>query len=275
MLTLKRIDVLSAAKIFAIVNAIIGVVMGVFIFIVASAFSSFFGAQGIGFLGIGVGIIVVLPVLLFIVGFISVAIEAWLYNLLSKRFGCIKIDLKKNQLKRIDLNSTGKIYAAAGAIVGLVAGIIFAIVGIFLGSSIFLIFGIVSIVAFPLLFALVLFVAVVVGVALYNYIASKFGGVLLFIKNGELKSVSAVSYAKIEGLFGALVGLVEGIIYAVRSAFPSSRYAMPAFAHSFGILSVVAFPIFYFIISFVVALIGAWLYNKIACRWGGVKIVLS
>ncbi len=275
MMALKHINVISAAKIFAIVNAIIGFVIAVFIFIFTSLFGSVLGSHGFALFGRGAALLVILPVFLLVMGFVVTAIETWLYNLLAKRIGGIKIDLSKNRLKGIDLMSAAKIYAAGGAIVGLVAGIIFAISGLASGSSTLAILGLASIVLFPLLFALVFFVVAAIGIGVYNFVAYRIGGIKLFIKGGELKSIGAMSYAKIEGIFGAIVGLVEGAAYTIGSVFIPASFAMPVFARSIGALSIIAYPIFYFVLSFVVAFIGAWLYNTIASRIGGIKVVLS
>jgi hypothetical protein len=160
MITLKHIDVISAAKIVAVIDAILGFVIAVVIFLFAGAFSSVFGSSHLILLGIGAALLVVMPVLLFILGFVVTSIETWLYNALAERFGGIKVDLTKNQLKKIDPLSASRIYAIGGAVIGFVVGIIAAIVGLLSGSALFAAFGLVSIVLFPVLFAAGLFVCV-------------------------------------------------------------------------------------------------------------------
>lgn len=275
MITLKHIDVLSAAKMAAVIDAILGFIIALVIFVFAGVFSSVFGASSMILLGVGAALLVIMPILLFIVGFVVTAIEIWLYNVLADRFGGIKVDLIKNQLKKIDPLSASRIYAIGGAMIGFVVGIIAAIVGLLSGSSVFAAFGLLSIVLFPVLFAAALFIMVGVGTIIYNFIASRIGGVMLWFKGRELRRVGAFSYARIEGILGALGGLVEGIIYAIKSLVVPTSAAIPIIAQSLGALSIIAYPIFYFVLTFVCAFVEAWLYNAVVPKVGAVRLTLS
>jgi hypothetical protein len=96
---LKRIGVLSMAKIAGILYAAIGVVMGLFF----AAISSFMGMAGAhmnpdmpSWLGplFGVGAIVLAPLLYGVMGFIGGAIGALVYNLFSSLVGGLELELE-------------------------------------------------------------------------------------------------------------------------------------------------------------------------------------
>jgi hypothetical protein len=100
-MVLKRIGVLSAAKIVSAVYAVFGVLGGLFF-------------MGLSFLGIaaneelppfigvifGVGAIVVLPLFYACLGFVFGALSAALYNLFSGMVGGIEVDLQQGAAAR-------------------------------------------------------------------------------------------------------------------------------------------------------------------------------
>lgn len=91
-LEVKRIEPLSVAKILGILYAAIGLILGLFI-----TLASLLGASGeAGVFGVvfGVAAIVLLPVFYGAMGFIVGGIIAWLYNLVAKRIGGIRIETK-------------------------------------------------------------------------------------------------------------------------------------------------------------------------------------
>ncbi len=276
MVVLKRVDVFSAAKMATVLDAILGFIIAVFLFIIFGAFGSAFGASGTMLFGLGAAIIIVIPVALFIVGFVAVGLEAWIYNILAVRFGGIRLVLKNNQLKSIEPISAGRIAAAGGAIVGLIAGIIFLIVSAASGSAGLVLFGIGAIVLFTILFAIGFFIFIVIEAWLYNFIASKIGGVVIYFKGKELRRIEIMPYAKIEGVFGAIIGLIEGIAYSIRSSVPTATHmALSGLAQTLGLLTIIVFPILYAILTFVTSAVQAFLYNWLVPQVGGIKFTIS
>lgn len=273
MVVLKNVDVLSAARMAAVINVIVGIVIGVLAFIFAGSFAAVFGVSALRIAGIGAIIIIIVPLVLLIAGFIVAAIETWLYNVIARKVGGIKLDLKKGILKSIDLMSAGKIAAVLGAIIGVIAGIILLIAGLVEGSTTVAVFGVVGIFGFAILLAIVFFVSTVIAFFIYNCAASWIGGLKLNFKGKELKSLDAVQFAKLVGIFSAVEGLVAGVIVVLRVVAPMQYTAMN-FGHVFGVFAIIVFPILYFIIGFVVSLIEAWLYNWLASKIGGVKYTL-
>ena len=98
-MVLKRIGVLSLAKIAGILYAGAGVIVGLFF----AAISSMAGMAGSqmdpdmpGWIGplFGVGAIVFLPILYGVIGFVSGAVGALIYNLFSGIVGGVELELE-------------------------------------------------------------------------------------------------------------------------------------------------------------------------------------
>jgi hypothetical protein len=107
MVVLKHIGVLSAALIAALIELVAGFVFAIFTlagvlgpFIGTSTCSSS-GLCGLLFGG-GILVLIALPIFAMVVGFLATALETWLYNVVSKRIGGVKLQFKNNQLKNID-----------------------------------------------------------------------------------------------------------------------------------------------------------------------------
>ena len=273
MVVLKSIDVLSAAKMAALIGVIVGLVIGVLAFIFAGSLAALFGATGLQIAGGGALLIVIVPLILLIAGFVLVGIETWLYNVIARRVGGIKLDLKKGQLKSVDLMSAGKIAAVAGAIIGAIAGIVVTIGGLIAGSPTAALVGIVGIFGFAILFAIISFISTVIDAFLYNCVASWIGGFVLNFKGKELKNVKAVQFAKVDGILAAIGGLIAGIFAALGALAPMHYVAM-RFGHVLGVFAIVVFPILYGVVGFIATLIEAFLYNWLATKIGGVKLTL-
>lgn len=94
MVILKKIGVLSLAKLSAIVSAIMGLIMGTIYACLAPFINS---AEGMteSLIQFGWWTIIVFPILYGIMGFVGGIIGAGLYNLVSKWVGGIKLELVK------------------------------------------------------------------------------------------------------------------------------------------------------------------------------------
>ena len=89
---IKRIDVLSAAKIFGITAAAFGLLAGILVFLFGGVLGSLFGdAGGVGFVG-GFMAIITMPIMYGIFGFIGGALQAFIYNLAAGFIGGIRIE---------------------------------------------------------------------------------------------------------------------------------------------------------------------------------------
>jgi hypothetical protein len=90
---LKKIGVMSLAKIYGIFGLIFGIIVGILV----ALFGSTLGALG-GVAGIGAGISIVAAIIMIVVyaigGFIAGAILAVLYNFIAPKVGGVELDLE-------------------------------------------------------------------------------------------------------------------------------------------------------------------------------------
>ena len=87
MKELKSIEPVSLGKILAVIMAVFGFFAGI---AVAAGLSSTMGIPGV--FG-GVASIIIMPIVFAIMGFVIGIIEAFVYNVVAKRFGGVMLDL--------------------------------------------------------------------------------------------------------------------------------------------------------------------------------------
>jgi hypothetical protein len=88
---IKKLDIMSVAKLEAVLMAVMGLVMGIMIGVFGMAMGAMFGSVPAG-IGVGLASIIAVPIFYGIMGFIAGAIGAWLYNMAAKWVGGIKIE---------------------------------------------------------------------------------------------------------------------------------------------------------------------------------------
>jgi hypothetical protein len=100
--TIQSIPVMPFALMYACISAAIGFIMGIFYALLfggifASVPSSTTGGLDLGWLGlfVGVGAVIVVPIITFVAGLIMAAITALLYNFLAPRIGGVKVRFKE------------------------------------------------------------------------------------------------------------------------------------------------------------------------------------
>ena len=89
-----------------------------------------------------------------------------------------------------------------------------------------------------------------------------------------VRRIGPLSVAKIAGVLYGLMGLIIGAIISAVSLVGSAFAETGGFPGGilFGAAAVIALPIFYGVLGFVMTLIAAWLYNLAAGWMGGVEI---
>ena len=95
-MVIKRIGPLSCAKIIATLYAILGLIIGCIFSAIALAGgfgSETSGAAGIGAM-VGVGAIIIFPIVYGCLGFVGTLIAAWIYNVLAGFVGGIELDVQ-------------------------------------------------------------------------------------------------------------------------------------------------------------------------------------
>jgi hypothetical protein len=100
--TIQSIPIMPFALMYACISAAIGFVMGIFYAVLFGgifASMSTLPTSGIdfGWLGLflGVGAVIVMPIIFFVTGLIGAAITALLYNFLAPRIGGVKVRFKE------------------------------------------------------------------------------------------------------------------------------------------------------------------------------------
>jgi len=95
-MTIKRIVPLSLAKIAGTLYAIMGLIVGCIVSLIAVAGG--FSSDESGFAGlgamVGAGAIVILPIFYGALGFVATLIGAWIYNVLAGVVGGIELDVQ-------------------------------------------------------------------------------------------------------------------------------------------------------------------------------------
>ncbi len=96
MKELKSVDPMSLGKMMAVIEAVIGFIIALFVAAFAPFASSFGGMGAMGpfsAAALGLLVIIIIPAVLAVIGFLMGVITAFVYNAVAKRFGGIKLDL--------------------------------------------------------------------------------------------------------------------------------------------------------------------------------------
>jgi len=94
MKEVKKLDVMSVAVVTCIIYAVIGLIIGIFGGLFMGMISSVLhgGSSGFG-MGFGMVMVILYPLMLGFIGFVGGALGAFVYNLVAKRVGGIKMEL--------------------------------------------------------------------------------------------------------------------------------------------------------------------------------------
>jgi hypothetical protein len=93
-----------------------------------------------------------------------------------------------------------------------------------------------------------------------------------------LKRIDPMSAGKISGVLYAIMGLFSGVIMSLVALIGVAMKPPEApawFGGLFGVGAIVVLPVLYGFMGFVMALIGAALYNAMASLVGGVQVDLE
>ena len=96
MKKIKKIGAMSLGKMMCAIYGLIGLIGGAFVALLSLLGASFIeegGPKGVGVF-LGVGAIVLFPLLYGLMGFIMGIISGWIYNLAAKMFGGVEIELE-------------------------------------------------------------------------------------------------------------------------------------------------------------------------------------
>jgi hypothetical protein len=90
-----------------------------------------------------------------------------------------------------------------------------------------------------------------------------------------IKRIGPLSCAKLSAVLYAVMGLVVGGVFSLvglAGGFASDTTGAAGLGAIVGVAAIIAFPIFYGVLGFVMTLLAAWLYNFAAGVIGGVEL---
>ncbi len=93
MAQLKRFGVMSVARLYAVLMAVAGFIVGLFMAIISLISGMAANSAVLGF-GLGLASIIVFPIIYAVLGFVCGAIGAFLYNVIAGKIGGIEIDFE-------------------------------------------------------------------------------------------------------------------------------------------------------------------------------------
>ena len=95
-MVIKRVGPVSCAKVSALLYALMGLILGAIFSLIALVGGAIGATQGSGAMGaiMGVGAIVLLPIVYAFIGFVCTLIAAALYNLAAGIMGGIEIEVQ-------------------------------------------------------------------------------------------------------------------------------------------------------------------------------------
>jgi len=100
MTKIKKIGIMSAAKIEGLMGLIMGLIVALIFAIIGGLVSSLSGIEGseaLGLFGGGIFMIIAVPIFYGVIGFIAGAIGAAIYNLIAGWIGGIEIELEEKK----------------------------------------------------------------------------------------------------------------------------------------------------------------------------------
>ena len=92
----------------------------------------------------------------------------------------------------------------------------------------------------------------------------------------SITKIHVFQYAKLSAIFGVIMGLLVGLIYAIAlvaiSALSGEGYSVVAAIPNLGVIGIISMPIFYAAIGFISGIIFGLFYNLIVNYFGGIEI---
>ncbi len=92
MQVVKRIGVGSAAKVYGLTLGLLGIFIGIIYALMFSFIGGLGDAPGGGF---GFALLIIIPILYGVIGFVVGALGAAIYNFVAKKFGGLEIELSE------------------------------------------------------------------------------------------------------------------------------------------------------------------------------------
>jgi hypothetical protein len=261
----KRFGVFSVAR----TGAVFGIVIGVIALIIALAVSALGLTRTFSpVVGVGVGVALLIGS---VIGFfVCGAIEAFLYNVIARIVGPVRIVLTKNVIESVNPLSYAKVTFGFTLIV-------YAVLGLLVSSVLLATIGISTAAHVPiaLIGAAFVFILIIYGLILpyvwglvYNWLAKRMGGIGIVLRKGVLESIDIESFVKVMFSISIIILIIErivGTVVGLASGLPSTTSVFAAVVGF--VVAVVALLVIY--------ALAAWFYNVVAKRFGGIEIGIA
>lgn len=210
--------------------------------------------------------------------------EAYLYNVLSKRFSPIKLDIEENCIKKISTKETALIVTMITAIITIVVYLALAMIVPLILSSLITILMYASqtavatavyqamvFISSPLVIGiglistiLIMFIFTLLGTYIYNILGDSNRGILVELKTEDkltqLESIKPLNFGIAIGAITLILNIIIGLIMIISGS------------NMFGTLSSVLASFF---MAFIEALLIAAFYNFLAPKIGKLKVELE
>jgi len=303
ILEIKEIKIASFTLITSSVQAILAFIYAVVLLIFASIAGSILASfvPGFGsFIAFGAAaLIIIYPISAFFIGLMVQFFSALLYNILVPRVGGVKLGLEGDELVEIPAVSFALILSIIGAVWAFIVGLFLAAVIVpmfaFLGSAsstiptmtnvtgvpmvtgaaagVAGIFGaLILIIGLPIAVFIIGFISNALAAIFYNFIATRIAKAKLEFEKvsntlHELKSVPPIPAALSIAVVFTIFGIFAGILNLIRFSLQGDVLL--------GVGALVGEIIWYFILYFVSVALGAFFYNYLVPKIGGIKLKLE
>jgi hypothetical protein len=285
------------------VQAILALIAAIIMLIFFSIAGAFFPNIGAAIALIGVAIVIIYPIAAFFIGLTTNFFSAFLYNTLVPRLGGIKLEMMDSNVTEIPIVPFSLILAAIEAIWAFIIGLFLAAalapITALISGSIPVIsqaianatnttgaamptgaavgaFGVIGalllIIALPIFVFIVGFIGHALTAIFYNYIATRVSKIKLEFAAvsetlHELKTIPPIPAALAIAVVFTIFGLIQGIIDLIRFSAMGDPLS--------GLGSLIGNIIANFVIYFIVVALGAFIYNFLVPRIGGIKLDLE
>jgi hypothetical protein len=303
MVEIKSVKLAPFTLMSSTVQAILALIAAIIMLIFFSIAGAFFPNIGAAIALIGVAIVIIYPIAAFFIGLATNFFSAFLYNTLVPRLGDVKLEMMDNNVTEIPIVPFSLILAAIEAIWAFIFGLFLAAalapITALISGSIPVIsqaianttnttgaamptgaavgaFGVIGalllIIALPIFVFVVGFIGHALAAIFYNYIATKVSKIKLEFAAvsetlHELKTIPPIPAALAVAVVFTIFGLIQGIINLIQYSAMGDVVT--------GLGSLIGNIIANFIMYFIIVALGAFIYNFLVPRIGGIKLNLE
>jgi len=301
---IKSVKIVPFTLMTSAVSAILALIYAIILLLLSGIIAAFLPAEIGGLVaGLGVALIILLPLGSFLLNVLWAFLTAWFYNLLVPKVGGIKLGMEGKEIKNLPVVSLALITSVINTIWAFIIGLLLTaafapflgllsslpqIINAFapalannttaiqgmqgaLGAS-GAIMAVILIIAVPILVFIFSFIGYALTAVFYNVLIPRVGGIQLELaavqeKFSEITNIPAVPLALALAVVMAIWGLIQGLLNLVTYASVGDPVG--------GVVSLISNIVGSFIGAFIVYAITAFIYNFLAPKLGGIQLELE